>query len=153
MPNSAAMVVALQNRRIDLALFSRPQDTEALAQQPGLVVRRWPSLAQKALDLDCTYNKLGDVRVRQAIALAIDKQQVLDAAAGGYGEVIGTMVAGMQDQWGVPLAQLPNQKPDLDRARALLAEAGLPKGFDIDLTTINGYDWMDPAAVTIAEQD
>jgi peptide/nickel transport system substrate-binding protein len=92
------------------------------------------------------------VRVRQAIALSIDKKTVMDASIAGYGTVIGTMVAGMQETWGVPLDRLPNQTVDLDRAKRLLAEAGHPDGFEIDLTTIIGYDWMDPAALTIAEQ-
>lgn len=152
MPNSAAMAVALQSRRIDLALFSRPQDTQPLASVSGLEVRRWRSLAQKALDLDCNYGALKDVRVRQAIGLSIDRKAVMDVAIGGYGQVLGTMVAGMQEMWGVPIADLPNQVVDLDRARRLLAEAGHPDGFKIDLTTIIGYDWMDPAAVAIADQ-
>ena len=152
MPNSAAMVVGLQSRRIDMAMFSRPQDTQTLANAPGVEVHRWPSLNQKTLDLDCRYNNLGDVRVRQAIALAIDKRTVMDASIAGFGTVIGTTVAGMQESWGVPLDQLANQRVDLDRAKALLAAAGHSNGFDIDLTTIIGYDWMDAAAVTIAEQ-
>jgi peptide/nickel transport system substrate-binding protein len=152
MPNSAAMVVGLQSRRIDMAMFSRPQDTQALATAPGVAVHRWPSLNQRSLDLDCSYGPLGDTRLRQAIALAIDKKTVLDASIAGYGTVLGTMVAGMQESWGVPPAQLANQRVDLDRARALMQAAGKPDGFDIDLTTIIGYDWMDAAAVTIAEQ-
>jgi peptide/nickel transport system substrate-binding protein len=152
MPNSAAMVVGLQSRRIDMAMFSRPQDTQALATAPGVEVRRWPSLNQKSLDLDCKYGPLGDTRVRQAIALAIDKKTVMDASIAGYGTVIGTIVAGMQESWGVPLDRLAHQTVDLDRARALLREAGHPEGFAIDLTTIIGYDWMDAASVTIAEQ-
>ncbi|BBK42010.1 peptide-binding protein [Allostella vacuolata] len=152
MPNSAAIVVALQNRRIDLALFSRPQDTEQLKNVPGVEVKRWPSLNQKTLDLDVKYGHLKDIRVRQAIALAIDKEAVMKASIAGYGTVIGTIVIGMQDSWGVPLDQLANQKVDLDRAKKLLADAGLADGFDIDLTTIIGYDWMDAGAVTVAEQ-
>ena len=58
-------------------------------------VRRWPSLNQKTVDLDCKYNNLGDVRVRQAIALAIDKKTVMDASIAGYGTVIGTIVVAM----------------------------------------------------------
>jgi peptide/nickel transport system substrate-binding protein len=152
MPNSAAMAVALQSRRADLAMFSRPQDTQALARVPGVEVKRWPSLNQKTVDLDCEYGPLKDVRVRQAIALALDKKAVMDASIAGYGTVIGTMVAGMQEAWGVPIAELPNQIVDLDRARVLMAAAGHANGVDIDLTTIIGYDWMDPAALTIAEQ-
>jgi peptide/nickel transport system substrate-binding protein len=66
--------------------------------------------------------------------------------------VLGTIPAAMQDSWGAPLDQLAFQKPDLEKARALMGEAGLGDGVAMDLTIINGYDWMDPAAVTLAEQ-
>lgn len=152
LPNSASMLVALTNKRADLAVLTRPQDVRQVERVPGLKVERWPSLNQKALDLGSEYGPLGDVRVRQAIALAIDKDEVMRASIGGLGQPIGTMVAAMQERWGVPLAELPNQKPDLERAKKLLADAGHGSGLDLNLTTINGYDWMDPAAVTLREQ-
>ena len=58
----------------------------------------------------------------------------------------------MQERWGVPLDQLPAQQVDIDAAKALLADAGQDSGFELTLTTINGYDWMDPAAVTVKQQ-
>ena len=152
MPNSAAMVVAAQNRRIDLGIFTRPQDAEQLSKVPGVKLVRTPSMNQKSIDLGLEHPMLGDVRVRQAIALAVDKEAVMKASISGYGQVLGTMVPGMQARWGLPVDQVANQKPDLDRARKLMADAGHANGFDIDLTTIIGYDWMDAAAVTIAEQ-
>lgn len=152
LPNSAGMLVALQNGRIDLALLGKPQDIAQVEGKPGIAVRSFPSLVQKSLDLDCDLPALKDVRVRQAIALAIDKRQVLRAAYEGHGAVLGTMVPGMQEAWGLPLDQVPFQTPDPARAKALLQEAGVGGGVGLDLTTIAGYDWMDPAAVTIAEQ-
>jgi peptide/nickel transport system substrate-binding protein len=151
-PNSASMLVSLRNKRVDLALLSRPQDVDQIKGAPGIVVQRTPSLNQKSLDLDRNYKPLDDVRVRQAIALAIDKEEVMKASIGGYGTVIGTMVAGMQKSWGAPIDELPFRKPDPGKAKALLQEAGYGNGVSIDLTTIIGYDWMDPAAVTIASQ-
>ena len=151
-PNSASILVSLRNKRVDLALLSRPQDVDQIKGAPGLVVQRTPSLNQKSLDLDLNYKPLDDVRVRRAIALSIDKEEVLKAAIAGYGTVIGTTVAAMQEKWGAPLDQLPYQKPDPEKARALLKEAGMENGVTIDLITIIGYDWMEPAAVTIASQ-
>jgi peptide/nickel transport system substrate-binding protein len=152
MPNSAAMVVAAQNKRVDMGIFTRPQDAEQLTRVPGVRLVRTASMNQRSLDLGSEYSALKDVRVRQALALAIDKEAVMKASIAGYGQVIGTMVAGMQDRWGVPIGELPNQKVDLDRARKLLADAGHANGLELDLTTIIGYDWMDAAAVTIADQ-
>jgi peptide/nickel transport system substrate-binding protein len=152
MPNSAGLLVALRNRRADLALLTRPQDVQQITGVPGLVVERWPSLNQKAIDLGAEYGPLGDVRVRQAIALSVDKDEIMRASIGGYGQVIGTMLPAMQERWGVPRDQLANQKPDPAKAKQLLAEAGHADGLELTLTTIAGYDWMDPAAVTLREQ-
>jgi peptide/nickel transport system substrate-binding protein len=152
MPNNAALLVALRNQRIDFAKLGRPQDSEQLAGVDHLEIQRWASLGQKPLDLDSNYGPLQDVRVRQAIALAVDKEEILQASLGGYGTVIHTIVAGMQDTWGVPVEELEFQTRDLERARALMAEAGLADGVEMDLTTIAGFDWMDPAAVTLKEQ-
>lgn len=151
-PNSASMLVGLTNKRVDLALLNRPQDVRQVEKAPGLKTERWPSLNQKAVDLGSEYGPLADPRVRQAIALGVDKDEVMRASIGGLGQVIGTMVAAMQDRWGLPLTEVPNRKPDVEKAKKLLAEAGHPNGLELNLTTIIGYDWMDPAAVTIREQ-
>jgi peptide/nickel transport system substrate-binding protein len=152
MPTSAAIVVALQNGRVDMAALPRIQDAQQLMNDKQLRVVSFPSLNHKALDLDSNYRPLNDVRVRQAIAAAIDKKVVAQAAAPQQHEVIGTIVAGMQKTWGLPLNEVPFQQRDVQRAKALLAEAGYKNGFDIDLRIINGYDWMEPAAVVITQQ-
>ncbi len=152
LPNSASMLVALKNGRIDLVKLDRPQDVEQVSGVDGLTVERWASLNQKPIDLGAETKPLDDVRVRQAIALAVDREEIKNASVGEYGKVIGTMPAGMADAWGVPTADLPNMTRDVEKAKALLAEAGLGDGFDLKLTIINGYDWMDPAAVTLKQQ-
>ena len=151
-PNSASMLVGLTNKRVDLALLNRPQDVRQVEKVPGLKTERWPSLNQKAIDLGSEYTPLNDPRVRQAIALGVDKDEVMRASIGGLGQVIGTMVAAMQDRWGLPLPEVPNQKPDVEKAKKLLADAAHPSGIELNLTTIIGYDWMDPAAITLREQ-
>jgi len=151
-PSSPTLLVGLRNKRVDLATLNRPQDVKQVEGAPGLKLERWPSLNQKSIDLGLEYAPLADVRVRQAIALAIDKDEVMRASIGGLGIVIGTIPAAMADRWGLPADQMPNRGPDLDRARALLAESGHGAGLDVTLTTIVGYDWMDPAAVTLREQ-
>jgi peptide/nickel transport system substrate-binding protein len=152
LPNSASMLAALRNRRVDLVLLSRPQDAEQVTGDPNLVVERSFSYNQKSIDLNAEYEPVSDLRVRQAMALVIDKGEVLNAALGGYGQVIGTVPAGMQETWGAPIEELPFQTVDVERARELMAEAGHADGLDVDLVTIIGYDWMDPAAVTLASQ-
>jgi peptide/nickel transport system substrate-binding protein len=152
LPNAASMLVGLTSKRLDLALVVRPQDLRQVERVPGLKTERWPSLNQKSIDLGLEYAPLADERIRRAIALAIDKEEMMKASIGGYGKTIGTMVTAMQERWGLPADQVPNGKPDVETAGKLVAEAGHPNGLDITLTTINGYEWMEPASVTLREQ-
>lgn len=152
LPNSASMLVALTNRRIDLVTLNRPQDVEQVSDVEGVEVENWPSLGQASIDLGQETAPLDDLRVRQAISLAIDKAEIMRASIGERGVVLGTIPAGLQEQWGLPLDQVPMQGPDVERAKALLAEAGMEDGVTLNLTTINGYDWMDAAAITLREQ-
>lgn len=151
-PNSSSLIVGLKNKRIDMALLNRPNDIVQVEKTPGLTLERWPSLGKTMLDLGSETKPLNDVRVRQAIALALDRDEIMKAAIGPYGHVIHTMVAAMEKQWGADPATLPNQKVDIAAAKKLLAEAGFANGFDLTLRTINHYDWMDPAAVTLKQQ-
>ena len=64
---------------------------------------------------------LDDIRVRQAIAHAIDRQEIIDGAMFGYGTPIGTHFAPHNPDY-VDLRSLSDHDPD--KARALLAEAG-----------------------------
>lgn len=82
---------------------------------------------------------LGDARVRQAIAHALDRESLLTALRDGYGEVTDQFF-GTES-----LAYLPElddvYEYDPDEARGLLAEAGYPDGFELtipDFSTIYG---------------
>ncbi|MEM8630260.1 MAG: ABC transporter substrate-binding protein [Pseudomonadota bacterium] len=66
--------------------------------------------------------KLSDIRVRQAIAHAINRQDIIDGAMFGYGTPIGTHFAPHNPDY-VDLTALSNFDPE--KAKALLAEAGV----------------------------
>jgi peptide/nickel transport system substrate-binding protein len=65
-----------------------------------------------------------DKRVRQAMSLAIDRKEILDSVVFGSGVISGPIPPGMG-----PFAVAPDYRVDLDRARALLREAGFANGF------------------------
>lgn len=68
--------------------------------------------------------------VRQAVAHAIDRQAIIDGAMFGYGTPIGTHFAPHNPAYKDLTGQSAH---DPDKARALLAEAGLPDGFETTL--------------------
>lgn len=151
-PDGNSLLNGLRTGQIDLAQLARPQDVVQLEGVNGVDYQEQTSWVQKSLDLQAGGGATEDIAVRQAIALAIDKQDILQAAVQGYGQVIGLVPAGMQERWGAPLDELPMQGPDPERAREILAEAGYPDGVDVEITTIIGFDWMTPAAETLVSQ-
>lgn len=79
---------------------------------------------------------LQDLKVRQAIHLWLDRQELVEVTFGGFGKVTGMFDP--DTAWAVPgLMQTPGwnaSTKDADRqaARALLAEAGFPNGFETE---------------------
>jgi peptide/nickel transport system substrate-binding protein len=90
-----------------------------------------------------THKKAGamaDVRVRQAVNYAIDKVAYRDALAGRYaatGELASTILApGSLGYRPYDLYSTPGGRGDPAKARALLAEAGYPKGLTLGFATL-----------------
>jgi len=151
-PDGNSLLNGLRTGQVDLAQLARPQDVVQLGGVKGLSHQEQTSWVQKSIDLQAGAGVTADKLVRQAISLAVDKEEVLQAAVQGYGQVIGIIPAGMQERWGAPLDELPMQGPDPERARELLSKAGYPNGVDVQLTTIIGFDWMTPASETLVSQ-
>ncbi len=81
-----------------------------------------------------------DVRVRQAMNLAMNQQEILDEYYEGQGEVLGWPWYSWKehDKVYIPLEELPKTVQELfeyhpDKAKQLLAEAGYPNGFKTNI--------------------
>ncbi len=75
-----------------------------------------------------------DIRVRQALCLAINRQEALDTVFGGQG--IATAGLSMPGKWALPKSELDKipgyslyKESNIAQAKALLAAAGMPNGF------------------------
>lgn len=97
-----------------------------------------------------------DVRVRQAISLAIDRQGILDATAEGVG-VFNPPVPAALKEWSLPMDKLGEgakyYKHDKAEAKRLLAAAGYPNGFpgSICFTTYGSTVLVDAAQLMIKQ--
>ncbi|MCJ8500245.1 ABC transporter substrate-binding protein [Desulfatitalea alkaliphila] len=82
--------------------------------------------------------------VRQAIAMAIDKQRLLELAWGGFGK---TQVGPVPSAAIYSLSQEDQVPYDPEKAKALLAQAGYPDGFSAELMTWNLSYMTQPAQI------
>jgi peptide/nickel transport system substrate-binding protein len=95
---------------------------------------------------------LGDVRVRQAISYAVDRSQVMRVATAGFGRLTAPATAPMK-QWQLPEEQwMKYYKPDVEKAKKLMAEAGQANGFTVKCMVIPTFPTMMSGGPVIAQQ-
>ena len=130
-PESAARLVQLRAGTVDAADNAAPTDEAAIAADASLALLTRPGFNTFYLNFNNRYAPVNDVRVRQAIAQALDRQRIVDLFYPS-GTTLATHVppcvidgACVGEAW---YAQ------DLIAARALLAEAGYPNGLDLTLS-------------------
>ena len=110
--------------------FPAPENLPQFDADPRFQVLVGSTEGETILSTNNKQAPFDDVRVREALAHAIDRQAIIDGAMFGYGTPIGTHFAphnpAYKDLTG-------GSAYDPERAKALLAEAGLADGFETTL--------------------
>ena len=133
-PDETSIVAALQSGNVQFAVLDDPLVAKT-AEGDGITVTKTPQLAYHVLQLNARRAPLDNVKVRLAIACAIDRQQVLDTAALGEGAITGPITS---PAYRSDPAARPCPTRDVDKAKALLAEAGLADGVTIKTIVSQG---------------
>lgn len=147
-PEATTLLANLQSGTIDIAGISGEQ-VDQIKNDPTLKVIESPMNNVQVLALNNKRKPLDDVRVRQAISMAINKQQVIDGANWGYGQAIGSHMAPTSPYYVDTTQILPY---DLDKAKSLLKEAGYEKGFSMKLSLPEPYKIHVDSGQIIADQ-
>jgi peptide/nickel transport system substrate-binding protein len=135
--NATALLNAVQGGQVNA---SNTFDNATLPQMKSAGFTVYPLELNYAglllLDRDGKTNKaLGDVRVRQAINYAFDRPALLKAVASGYGTVTNQIFPTSSPAYDKALDSTYPYDPA--KAKQLLAEAGYPNGFTLDLPTMS----------------
>ncbi len=132
----AAREAALLGGEVDFVTSVASQAVQALQDNPDVQMLVSPALAYKYIGLNLMREPLNDARVRQAIAYAINRDDL--CAAGDFG--LCTPLYGGPIDTGSPwYFDYAPYSQDLDKAKALLAEAGYPDGFEMELMPTSTY--------------
>ena len=126
-----AAFAAMMAEDIDaFPVFPAPENLLQFEADPRFNVLIGSTEGETILSTNNAMPPLDDIRVRRAIAHAIDRQAIIDGAMFGYGTPIGTHFAPHNPAY----VDLTGQSAyDPDKARQLLAEAGLADGFTTTL--------------------
>src|SRR5262249_61715724 len=113
---------------------------------------RSSALGYHSLNFNASLCPHKDVRVIQAISWAVDRAQVMRVAAAGFGRLTAPATAPMK-QWQLPEDQwMRYYKPDVDKAKKLMADAGQAGGFTVKLGVIPTFPTKGSGAPGIAPQ-
>ena len=131
-----ARLVAIETGEVDVTIVNT-SEVPRLKETPGIQVKTYEGIGAHGLQFNCANEYMKSPLVRQAVVYAIDKQLIVDTLYSDIGEKACTAPVN-PNVWGYyDFGVIPQ---DIDKAKALLAEAGYPDGFDISIMLQPGYN-------------
>jgi peptide/nickel transport system substrate-binding protein len=146
-PDDAVRVAALQNGEVDVAVNIPPHLANIIANHPKVFLSTAPSIRTLQLmfvthEYDAQHTLVGpykgvtsDKRVRQAIAFALDVDEIIKGVLDGKAMRTATLLTPLHFGYDPTLKPI---KQDLGRVKQLLTEAGFPGGLDLTLNSPQG---------------
>lgn len=133
--DEATQSTALRTGKLDILEIMRWTTAEDLKKtNPQLKWSKWLSMNGQFIALRTDQKPFNDIRVRRALNMAVNKQEIVQAYYGGNAELFGYPMH--PDYYGYfePLEKMPASVKELftydpEKAKKLLAEAGYPNGF------------------------
>ena len=149
MPDESSIIAALRTGDVHHAVLEDNKNYDLVKGNPSLQTWRTPALGTNVININHRKEPLGNMRVRQAMSMAINRDEILQAAGSGLGSVSGPIPAS-HPQWTVATSNLPFYTQDVDGAKQALSDAGYPNGFDMDIIYIPQFPLMDISAQILA---
>jgi peptide/nickel transport system substrate-binding protein len=131
--DSSAQIEALRGNQIDYLIYLPTEFIPMLETDPAIQVLQAPSNTAYVLRMRSDEGPASDVRVRQALKAGTDRAAILDGAVDGLGTTGRDTPIG--PAYGDFYLDVPEPVRDVEKAKALLAEAGFGDGLDIVITT------------------
>lgn len=145
----SAQIAALKAGDVDvIGYIAAPEVAMELARNSRFKVLDGTTTGEVILSTNNRAKPFDDLRVRRAMAHAIDRQMVVDLAMFGYGTPIGSHWSPATPYYEDLTGRYPY---DPDRARKLLAEAGYPDGFAATIKLPDRYAYSRRAGEVIAD--
>lgn len=146
MPTSANRVAALQTGAVDVAEFLLPRELALLEKDPNLKVWKVFGNYVHRVEMNMTIPPFTDVRVRQAVNYLVPRDDILKSVYFGTARAtkspISEIYPGYTDEFFT-------YDTDVEKAKSLLAEAGLAEGFKTQLGYRSGDQIEEEIAIIL----
>ncbi len=143
-------LLELQGGTIDIYAYLTNSQAQALGNTHQVAAS--PSNVVQALFLNNTVAPLDDVRVRQAILYALDKEAVNDFVGGGAGTLISSAMLPTLKDYYVDLNDTYGTTANVEKAKELLTAAGYADGFDLEIAIPSNYEFHMQTGEVVVEQ-
>ena len=149
--DEAARLAALRTGEIDIANLSAANVTAA-EKDANLKVLSYQTNNYMAMGCNLSTEALQDIRVRQAMSYAIDRQTLINIVYNGQA-AITSMVPPSLGHWSLDVSDMDLYQYNVDKAKALMEEAGYGPDNRLQLKVAAGLmDEIRQAAVVIQQQ-
>ena len=150
-PDAVARSTALRTGTVDFIEYVPSSEVRNLRSDANVEVLGGPSANFRAIYINTAVAPFNNMKVRQAMAWAINRKEIIDTALFGVGGIDAT---GSVIPPGNYFALTKNvyDKVDVERGKRLLAEAGQPNGFEADFYVTSTYDFLRTPAEIIQAQ-
>ena len=143
-----AAVAAIKAGQVDLMLNVDPSVIGSLKDDRGVQLLETAASNSMTVSMWVDTKPFDDVKVREALKLVVDRQAMVDTVLLGFGEAAADNPVPV----GNPASYTKEApKQDIEKAKALLAEAGYKDGLKFDLYTAEGVPGMVRMAQVYAE--
>src|SRR5713226_538923 len=146
--DDTARTAAVKTGTVDFIEYAPLKDIPSLKADTSLSMAGDQNTNIRFVGLNVTRKPYNDLKVRQAIALAVDRESVLGPAVFGFGTP--TLELFPPGYW-AGLGTKPTTA-DVAKAKQMLADAGYPNGFSTTILSWSQYSFLSNAAVVLQEQ-
>lgn len=131
-PESASRALEIEAGTVDVTLTLQAADVGILSENQDVEIYTIPSYMITYLGFDCTKAPYDNVKVRQALSYALDRETICNLV---YESLATPADAGRLSEvyWGYAGDEITHYTYDPEKAKELLAEAGYENGFDMEL--------------------
>jgi peptide/nickel transport system substrate-binding protein len=147
-PDNTARTTALVQGTVDIIEYAPVQDLPIFEQDEEITVTGNENTNIRYMGINVQREPFDQLEVRQAMAMAIDRGPIIEAAVFGYGTP--TNVIFPATYWAGIESEIP--PVDIEGARTLLESVGLGDGFECQIQSWAQYPFLSNAAIVIQEQ-